>query len=446
MLIDNSALVEGLLGSISDKNRWCITTFATIAVIGLTGSNFIPVQTGRAADESDHENGEEEEEEEVQVHQDELVAMEEAAPPVVATSADGQKTRRKNSIAHEDIESGNVVYIDTDLEDINSTDVIQLSAVVSDVNGVIKGTFNEFVKPPDDAEWDPNHCDAHKIEKNDPRIANADSIKEVWVKYVGFVEGVLDGGSKVGMIRGWNGKGSEMTKFFKICHVLYRGELSMPRWVKYFCDPQKCISHYKGCKLHESKRKSQRVGYGLGTTYAEAFDTNFVGEHDALNDSKAQQKLCNHPHVKPYLDKSVSVELIDDIWKGKQARQAVVDEEPSRALPLGWDDSPATTYPIPADLKYTGANGGGVCGPTSQVTDACTNRNLADLFLFFFTIPILTTIAREMNRYGNETFVREVTKDEWREHALTIDEESGSDDDNENKQRKADTVRAIHAC
>ncbi len=104
----------------------------------------IQVQTGRAADESDLESDEDEEEEEEPIDQDELVVMEEAAPPVVEPSANGQKTRRSNSIAHEDIERGNVVYIDTDLEDINATDVIQLSAVISGENGVIIGTFNDM--------------------------------------------------------------------------------------------------------------------------------------------------------------------------------------------------------------------------------------------------------------------------------------------------------------
>ena len=74
------------------------------------------------------------------------------------------------------------------------------------------------------------------------------------MEYVQFVESFLDGGKKVGMIRGWNGKGCEMTMFFKLTHVLYPGELHMPRWIEYFCDPMWCIQKFTGCHLNECKR------------------------------------------------------------------------------------------------------------------------------------------------------------------------------------------------
>jgi hypothetical protein len=65
-----------------------------------------------------------------------------------------------------------------------------------------------------------------RIYQDDPRIAYAKSIKEVWPEYDAHLESKLDGGRKVGMILGWNGKvRSEMTKFFKICEVKYRGVL-----------------------------------------------------------------------------------------------------------------------------------------------------------------------------------------------------------------------------
>ena len=411
MVIADTGGVGGLFGSIFDQNRWCITSFATIAAIVWATNNVIQPQTGHVAEDNDDESDEEEEEE---LDIDPLVAMEEAAP-VASTAAGGAgQPRRQHSIAHQDIIDGKIVFFDVDVECINDDDLIQLSCVISNANGDIIDVFDRFIKPPDDAPWLHEACKSHKYEKEDPRIMNAERIQSVWKAFVDTVESHLEEGNKVGMIRGWNGKGCEMTKFFKICEVNYRGLLHMPRWVKYFCDPQKCISNYKKCRLHESKRTSQRVGYGLGAVYAEAFGQNFE-EHNSLEDAKAQQKICNDDNVKKNaLDKVESVELIDNVWRGKQASRAMAGEESRRVLPIGWADSPTTEYPIPRNLAYTGANGGGVCGPSSTVTEACNNRNLADLFLYFFTDEMLKMVADEMNRYGNGTFVRVVTKEEWR--------------------------------
>jgi hypothetical protein len=226
----------------------------------------------------------------------------------------------------------------------------------------------------------------------------------------------------------------------------------MPRWVEYFCDPMWCIQKFTACHLNECKRQSKVKGYALGTTYEEAFGVPLHGAHNSKIDAEGQQKLCANELVKPFLDKVPSVLEIDKVWKGKRARQAVMEEEPTRALPLGWDDCPSTGFPIPANLRYTGANGGGMCGPSSRVTEACNSRNLADLFLFFFTVPMLSTIAKEMNRYGNETFVREVGKDEWRAQeddiasaeVEAVDEENGEEDNNDAHEVDPESGRFLY--
>src|SRR6056300_516958 len=116
MVIADTGVVGGLFGSIFDQNRWCITTFATIAAIVWATNNVIQHQTGHAAEDSDSESDEEEEDavnDDGLAEEDELVAMEEAAPK------DVPKPRRKFSIAHDDMIRGRIVYFDTDLEDIN---------------------------------------------------------------------------------------------------------------------------------------------------------------------------------------------------------------------------------------------------------------------------------------------------------------------------------------
>ena len=206
----------------------------------------------------------------------------------------------------------------------------------------------------------------------------------------------------------------------------------MPRWVKYFCDPQFCISHYTACPLNESKRPSQIVRNLLGTCYTEAFGCMFDGAYNSANDARAQAELCCHEKLIRYLNKPKLVILINEVWSEKCARQALVEEESTRALPKGWEDKPETTSTVPPNLRYIGSQGGGVSGPSSAVTEACRHRNLADLFSFFFTHDMMTKMAEEMNRYGSETRVREVSKEQWREHSNNagvndpIDDELGA--------------------
>ena len=51
-------------------------------------------------------------------------------------------------------------------------------------------------------------------------------------------------------------------------------------------------------------------------------------------------------------------------------------------------------------------------GPSTKVMDAINNKDddnmkrLVKLFQFYFTSQLLTTIARETNRYGNEDWVK----------------------------------------
>ena len=281
MIFATAADVLAAGAAISYENRRYITTFGAIAVAGWVCNNVIPVTTTRAGAESDSDSDEDEDDAAQEEQQDELVAMEEVAP-----NNNARKPRQKHSIAHEDIVSGKVVYFDTDLEDINHTDMVQLSCVASDQNGNILGEFDKFIKPPDDAEWLPERCNSHKYTKDDERIVNGKSIKEVWLDYVKFVESYLDKGAKVGMIRGWNGKGSEMTKFFKITFVQYRGELHMPRWVKYFCDEMHQSLH----ALQTTRNKAQVscTRFGLGTVYEEAKKRPLVGHHNALIDCRGQ--------------------------------------------------------------------------------------------------------------------------------------------------------------
>ena len=81
-----------------------------------------------------------------------------------------------------------------------------------------------------------------------------------------------------------------VTKFFKITFVQYRGELHMPRWVKYFCDEMHQSLH----ALQTTRNKAQVscTRFGLGTVYEEAKKRPLVGHHNALIDCRGQLELC----------------------------------------------------------------------------------------------------------------------------------------------------------
>jgi hypothetical protein len=341
---------------------------------------------------------------EIKKETEDLVAMEEGLLDDTPTGTVMTTSRQFYSVAHDDINSGRIVYIHVDVEDGGpECGLLQLSAVITDKNHCSLGEFNSFIRPPADAVWNEKACqESHGYTKDDPRISSADSIVDVWPRFVEYVEKHLDGGRKVGMMLAWNGKGSDCAKLFHITEVQYAGVLFMPKWIEYFCDPCLSISGYKACMLHESKRKSKQPGYGLGTVYMELFGVELVGAHDSLNDCKAQVRIVAHDSIRKFIDRKKSVCRMENVWAGKQKRNAELSMEPTRAVPHGWEEGADETFNLPSARKaYLGHAGGGIVGPSSFIATACALRNLADLFLFFITMAMLEEISKQTNKYGN---------------------------------------------
>ena len=354
--------------------------FVTLLVIG--GS---PTEDG---DNNPYGNDMEDDTEEAGNNGDDVDAMERGVAAAVSAAP---KTKRMVSIAHDDIKSKRIVYIHIDVEDGGPMcGLLQISFVVLDADYKELGRFNEFVKPPINAIWNEQACkETHNYHKEHPKIVNAQPIEVVWPKMVAEVERHLVG-DKVGMFLAWSGEGSDLSKMFTVTEITHRGVLHMPPTVKYFCDPKYVISKYLKCELNEKQRKPDApVGYGIATVFNIAFDEELNGAHDSEIDTDAQVRLCKDERIKGFIDKNVSVKLMDEVWVGKRKRKAEVAAEKTRQVPWGWTDAPDFTYEIPRDLQYTSIGGGGVRGPTSQVTEACRKRNLADLFLFFMTIEML---------------------------------------------------------
>ena len=254
------------------------------------------------------------------------------APPEITRAC------RIHSIAHEDIINRKVVYVHVDVEDGGPMcGLLQISAVILDADLNQIGQFNEFVKPPDNAIWNEVGAnESHGYHKDHPSIVNAMPINLVWPRFCQFVERHING-EQVLMMLAWSGEGSDCSKIFHLTEVSqWRAQLDMPRGVKYFCDPKIAISDYKSCLLHEKKRGIEKpVGYGLGTVYHVAYGEPLDGAHDSMVDTLAQVRICKDPRVKDFIDKSKSVKLMEDVWKGKKKRKAEVEAEPTRPVPLG---------------------------------------------------------------------------------------------------------------
>jgi hypothetical protein len=339
---------------------------------------------------------------------DAAAATTSTAPP----SSTGRKPSRTVSIAHYEMDNGQLVLAHVDIETTAGSDkeIIQLSCLLADHATMnIIGEFDEYILPPKDTDWDLRVCQAtHGILPNDERIVNALSIKEVWPIFASFCEEAVGADGRVGAIVAWNGK-TDLESFFRLTEYTYKDELFMPKGYKYFIDPMACIKTYTGCELNDKKRREgQDRGYALDATYQAAFLTQMDGAHSSIVDVKAQHKIVSDARVKKYLDKNKSVELLTEIWGVKFKRMNAARAEITRPVPVGYTDGGTEAHEPSWVNSYTGPSGGPVSGPSTTALSACNGRDLTTVFLGFIALSLLESVARETNRYGSDEWVRTI--------------------------------------
>lgn len=141
-----------------------------------------------------------------------------------------QKKRKisTHSVAHEDLNKSNCVFLSLDLEHGGEKcGIVQLSVVAFDQSYTVLGEFDTYVKPDCDAsDW----SDHSVINPLDERIQNAPKLEEAWPLFVNFVEGHLDGGDKTGIIVAWGGQGCDCQWLWRVTEDTHRGKLFLPRW------------------------------------------------------------------------------------------------------------------------------------------------------------------------------------------------------------------------
>lgn len=112
------------------------------------------------------------------------------------SSGDSSGSSKKSSylIAHEFLVQKKVVYFSLDVETGGpECGILQISIVAASADGAILDTYNEYVKPPDSAIWDPKAQEVSGLHKKHPSIRSAKPIEEVWPSFKAFIENQLNG-------------------------------------------------------------------------------------------------------------------------------------------------------------------------------------------------------------------------------------------------------------
>ena len=269
----------------------------------------------------------------------------------------------------------------------------------------IVAEFDNYIDPGPDASWSRMAMEVTGLTPNDTRIKNASLIVPVWTSFTNFISQHIKN-DETAILVAWNGVASDIKWLFKLTEVSHRDSCQFPSCIKYFLDPRKVINYFKGCQLNQSKSKILGLGLAEVFCYVTGF-SQLEGAHNSLMDCHAQCVVVNDNRFYQYIDKSYSIESINDIWKSKKKAIEKSRDEISRPVPVGWSTEKQRW--TPNSTRYEGSTGGGDHGPSSSMKSILTKRCLISLFLFFWSIATLTKIAEATNKYGNVDFVKLVT-------------------------------------
>lgn len=265
-------------------------------------------------------------------------------PPIPAEPSEADlKPPRGKSIAHFDLQAHNIVFLSLDLETGGEyCGIIQLSGQLfqfdpQDPRGIdiiyAQTTFNEYVCPPEGAFWNEQACQAsHGLHAQSPEIVEARPFVTVWTNFCSWLEEHLAPDDKV-VLCAYRGETCDMRWIWKHC-LAPRSQLNIPDSIKYFMDPLEVIKNYRGCSLHPSKSKLDSLE--LGVVYQHLTGSNLNGAHDALVDVKAQSEIITSTRFIPYIDKTKSIRLVEEIFSQAETRDMLKSMESLRPVHEPW--------------------------------------------------------------------------------------------------------------
>jgi hypothetical protein len=267
--------------------------------------------------------------------------------------------------------------------------------------------------------------DVHGIEPSQQRIKDASQIEAVWHDLLQHFERLLEGGKK-GIVLAWGGKACNVEWMFRTTEDTHLGILKMPDNVPCFCDPKNAINHCKSCKL----LSEAMLGYGCAEMWCHITNNDRLeGAHSSIVDARAQQDIVSDDRFMKHLDKPESVVTTDSIWAAKRKKRMLQDAELKRPLPKGWTEDDMT-WEIPRRISYDNSEGGAPHGPSAKAKTVCENGCLAELFLLFFPLNLVETIARQTQQCGVEDWVRPVEPADSQTDDNSSGDESNLESDN----------------
>jgi hypothetical protein len=152
-------------------------------------------------------------------------------------------------------------------------------------------------------------------------------------------------------------------------------------------------------------------------------------------DARAQCTIVADDCFRRHMDKPVAMIAMTNVWAATRKNRDMRNAELKREVPTGWTEGvEGSAWKLQRDEEHDCA-GGGCHGPSLAARACCEAQSLADLFMFFFPLPLLQTIEQETNRCGNEDWVRPVARASADDNSVGAEGAEGEDDDDNEQDR-----------
>jgi len=106
--------------------------------------------------------------------------------------------------------------------------ILQLSCIAFLVDGRELGQFDKYILPVKNSVISEETRQIHGLTLYNLHNKGAQPLAAVWKLFIEFIESLLDGGKKRGIIIAWNGKSCDLEWLFKITKDGNDNNLSMP--------------------------------------------------------------------------------------------------------------------------------------------------------------------------------------------------------------------------
>ena len=331
---------------------------------------------------------------------------------------------RGRSIAHHAIKDEKAVVLSLDVETAGErAGIIQISgelaqlflqptgkSTTNDTLGAVYRepiTFNRYVNSGEGVWFEEHHVACHGIHPSDPRILNADKMDKVWSDFCSWIESNVAPDATIILVA-YNGEKCEAKWLWKLTQAPF-SPFHMPRRVKYFLDPYKVVSSFKSCPLNASKSKLD--SYELGALWGYIHGRNLNGAHNSLVDAIAQMDVITSEQFAPFIDRSASISLLEDIFSKTQQNEWRRKMEPVREVHSPWIElTRDNNIEWEPDLRdsYTGPMGGGDSGPSRDMRMLARRaKDLSCVFLTVLPLSFFASVAQFTNKFAYKDFVKE---------------------------------------